>query len=100
MITGRVAVTVPSPSLDGAVVVQSLWLAERGHRCRSRGQMSNIPVARVVRGNVDPPSGGEGVKPSGRVLQLARRELPRGLMCRVLLEGRSWCSAGCLQRSA
>lgn len=49
--------------------------------------MSNIPVARVVRGNVETPSGGEGVKPGGRVLQLARRELPRGLMCRVLFGG-------------
>src|SRR5436190_13876771 len=69
----------------------------RGHRCRSRRQMTNIPVARVVRGNVDNPSGGEEVKPSGRVLQVARRELPRGLVCRVLFGGQltafSWMFA-------
>ena len=49
--------------------------------------MSNIPVARVVRGNTDHRSGGEEVKPSGRVLQLGRRKLPRGLVCRVLFGG-------------
>jgi hypothetical protein len=49
--------------------------------------MSKISSASVVHGSVETPNGTSEVQPSRHALLPGRRELPRGLVCRVLFGG-------------